>query len=120
MLPIIEQMMVTSLQKQQNPEPDPLIQVQMQEIQLKAQIEEKKLAQKADTENKELAIEIQKLELEAQKLMLKREEIVLDAQIALAGQEQDSLVTAAQMQMTEADSIRKAVVALEKSNGNGS
>ncbi len=114
MLPIIDQMTELSLQKQANPEPDPLIQVQMREIEVKAELEQAKLQQKADKDNKDLALEVQRLQLEVEELRLKREKIILDAQVALAGQEQDSLVTAAQMMTSEQDSIRKAVVQLEK------
>ncbi len=97
MLSIIEQMMQQSLQKQANPQPDPLIGIKMKEIELDAQIEQAKLAQKADTDNKELRIEVEKLQLERDKLDLKREEIVLDAKVKAAQMEQDSLVTVAQM-----------------------
>jgi len=114
MLEIIGQMMQQSLQKQAQPEPDPLVQIKMKEIEVEAQLEQAKLQQKADKDNKDLQVDIQKLQLEAQKLALKREEIILDARIALAGQEQDSFVTATQMRVSEEDNIRKAVVQLSK------
>jgi hypothetical protein len=112
MLPVIDQMMQISLQKQANPEPDPLVAIQMKEIEVKAQLEQAKLAQKADKDNKDLQLEIQRLELERQELQLKARKIALDAQVALAEQEQDSLVTAVQMSQSERDSQRKARVAL--------
>lgn len=115
MLPVIDQMTQVSLQKQANPEPDPLVQIQMKEIEVKGQIEQAKLAQKADEANKDLAMDIKRLELEYQKLRLKREEILLDARIAMAEQEQDSLVTAVQMEVAERDSIRKN----KKGDGDG-
>lgn len=117
MLEIIDAMTQQSLQKQANPEPDPLVKIQMQEIQVKAQIEQAKLAQKEADDKREHQLEIEKLLLQQKELELKRQKIILDAQVALAGQEQDSLVTAAQMAVSDQDSQRKAEVALRKGNG---
>jgi hypothetical protein len=114
MLEIIDAMMKASLKKQANPEPDPITAVKMREIEVKAEIEEKKLQQKADKDNKELQIEIEKLLLEQQALQLKREAMILEAKLQLAEQEQDSLVTAVQMQASEQDSQRRAIVQLSK------
>jgi hypothetical protein len=97
MLEVITFMMQQSLQKQAQPEPDPLIAIKMKEIEVDAQLDQAKLAQKADADNKQVQIEIQKLQLEAEALKLKKQQIILDAQIALAAQEQDSLVTEMQM-----------------------
>ncbi len=107
MLSIINQMMQQSLKKQANPEPDPLVQIKMKEIEVDAQIEKAKLAQKADSDNKDIQIELKKLQLEREKLSLKREEIILDAKVEQAKMEQDSLVTVAQMSLKERDSNRK-------------
>ena len=114
MLVIIDQMMQQSLQKQANPQPDPLVQIKMKEIETKSQLEQAKLQQKTDKDNKELQIDIQRLQLEMEKLQIMKQKIILDAKIEMAGQEQDSLVTAVQMQQSEKDSQRKAVIALQK------
>lgn len=119
MMPVIDQMMQVSLKKQAQPQQDPLVEVKMQEIQMEAQLEQAKLAQKADKDNKDLAMEVKRLELEYNKLQLKREEILLDARIALAEQEQDSMVTAVQMETSERDSQRRAMVQAMKGGGNG-
>jgi hypothetical protein len=116
MLEVIDFMMQQSLQKQANPEPDPLIGIKMKEIEIEAQIKQAELQQKTDKDNKAHQIEIERLLLEQKKLELKKQEIILDAQIAMANNEQDSLVTAAQMSMQEVDSQRKAAVALQKGN----
>ena len=116
LLPMIDQMMQQSMQKQQNPQPDPIVQIKMREIEVDAEIEKAKLAQKADNDNKELQIEVQRLQLEKQELAIKLKKVVLDARVALASQEQDSLVTAAQMSASDRDSQRKAIIAMKKGN----
>lgn len=113
MLEIIEQMMQQSLQQQASPQPDPMIQIKREELQLKAQLEQAKLAQKADNDNKELALEVQRLQLELAKLELTRDEMILDGKIALAGQEQDSIVTAMQMGQKERSDMRAALAKIK-------
>lgn len=114
MMPVIDQMMQSSLQKQAQPQPDPLVQIKMKEIEVDAQLEQAKLKQKQDADNKDHQIEVQKLMLAKQELELKRQKITLDARITLAEQEQDSLVTAVQMGQAERDSVRRA-----RGGGNG-
>ena len=120
MLPIIDQMMQTSLQKQAQPEqPDPLVALKEQEIQIDAQIEQAKIAAKADKDNKDIQIEIARLELEQQKIALKREEMLLDAKIESAKMEQDSLVTAAQMATKQAEAQNKGGGSSSSGGGGG-
>ena len=120
MLAIIDQMTKSSLQKQAQPQPDPLVELKKMEIQTKAQLEQAKLAQKADQDNKELQLNVKRLEIEVAKLQLAREDMVLDAQIALSGQEQDSMVTATQMAGTREDAKLKAAVQLVTSKSRES
>ena len=109
MLVLIDVMMQDSLQKQAGPEEqDPLVALKQQELQLDAQVEQAKLAQKADNDNKELELELQKLRLQQEKLILDREEMLMDAKIELAKMEQDSLVTAAQMSEKARETQAKA------------
>lgn len=96
-LMIIDQMMKQSLQKQAQPEPDPLVQIKMKEMEIDAQLEAAKLKQKAGEDEKDFLVEVEKLKIERDELRLKEQKIILDAKIALAAQEQDSLVTAVQM-----------------------
>lgn len=104
----IDQMTQQSLQKQAQPEEDPLIALKKQEIQVDAQVEQAKLAAKQDKDNKDLQVAVARLELEQQKLQLAREEMILDSKIKMAEMEQDSLVTAAQMSVKNAESQAKA------------
>jgi hypothetical protein len=104
MLPVIDQMMQQSLAKQQQPpQEDPLVAIKMQELQIDAQMEQAKLQLKSEENRQDAMMEIERLKLEYEKLSLKRQEIVLDAQIAMAAQEQDSAVTVAQMQHKESE-----------------
>ncbi len=120
MLPIIDQMMQESIKKQSQPEPpDPMVAIKQQELQLKGEIAKAELQLEGQENQEEAKIALSKLELEWQKLQLQREEMILDAQIALAAQEQDSAVTFAQMQVksqeTEAkNKEEKPVVKSEK------
>lgn len=98
MLPVIDQMMQSSLQKQAQPQPDPLVQVKMREIEVDAEIEKLKLQQKEAKDNQEIQIEIERLLLERQALEIKKQQVILNARVQLAAQEQDSLVTVVQMQ----------------------
>ena len=98
MIPIIDQMMQQSLQKQSQPEQqDPLVALKQQEIQLDAKIDEAKLMQKEGDDKREHQLDFAKLQLDREALALKREQMVLDAKIELATMEQDSMVTVAQM-----------------------
>ncbi len=104
MLVVIDQMTEISLQKQSEPEkPDPFVQVKLREIEVKAQLERAKLAQKQDKDNKDLNIRVEELRIEWEKLKQEREEMVLDAKLTLSGQEQDSAVTLVQMADKSAD-----------------
>jgi hypothetical protein len=116
MLPVIDFMMQQSLQKQANPEPDPLIQIKMQEMQIDAKIEEAKIAQKADKDNKDHQIEIEKLLLEREALRLKEQDMILDAKLQLAEQEQDSLVTAVQMSQKETKDRMDMLIKMQAQN----
>lgn len=116
MLIIIDQMIEQSLQKQANPEPDPLVAIKMKEIEVDAQIEQAKLAQKTDKDNKGIMIELEKLKLEKQRLQLEMQGLILNAKLTLAEQEQDSLVTAVQMSQSERGDIRKAQIEAAKLN----
>jgi hypothetical protein len=98
MLPIIDQMMQQSLQKASQPEkPDPLVELKQKELELDAQMAQAKLQLATEEHKQEATMEIEKLKLEYQKLELKKQEAILNAQIQLAGQDQDSAVTMAQM-----------------------
>ncbi len=109
MLPVIDQMMQQSLQAQQQPpEPDPLVQIKMKEIEVKAQIEQAKLQLKAGENQEEAAHNLRLLELEYQKLGLQQQDMMLDAKIAMANMEQDSAVTGAQMGMKAIEIQQKA------------
>ena len=116
MLEIADQMLRASMEKQANREPS-LAEVKLREIEIKAEIERLKLQQKDSVDKKEFQLDIERLLLEQEELRIKREKMILDAKIALAGQEQDSLVTAAQMAVSDRDSQRKAQVQLRKGNG---
>ncbi len=108
MLPLIDQMMQQSMQKQAEPEkPDPIIEVKMKEIEIKAQIAQAELQLDAKKNDSEAQNRLQKLMLEYEKLKLQEKSIILDARIALAGQEQDSNVTLMQMGANEIQSRRK-------------
>jgi len=99
MIPIIDQMMQQSLQKQSQPEQqDPLVALKQQEIQLDAKIDEAKLMQKEGDDKREHQLDFAKLQLDREALALKREQMILDAKVELAKMEQDSMVTVAQMQ----------------------
>ena len=98
MLEIVEQMMNKSIQDQsQPPQPDPLIALKQEEMQLDAQMEQAKLGLKKNEGDSAMQLEMAKLQLKREELALKREDMMLDAKIALAQMEQDSEVTAAQM-----------------------
>jgi len=114
MLQIIDQMMKQSLQKQAQPPQDPLVQIKMKEIEIEAKLEQAKLKLKDDHFNKELMVDIEKLKLMQAELELERQKVFVKAKIDLAGQEQDSLVTAVQMQGAERSDMRKTAVALRK------
>jgi len=114
MLQIIDQMMKQSLQKQAQPPQDPLVQIKMKEIEIEAKLEQAKLKLKDDHFNKELMVDIEKLKLMQAELELERQKVFVKAKIDLAGQEQDSLVTAVQMQGAERSDMRKMAVALRK------
>ena len=114
MLVIIDQMMEQSLQKQANPEPDPLVAIEMKKIEVDAQLEQAKLQQKTDKDNKTLQLEVQKLMLMQQELELEKQKVIIGFKVQMAGQEQDSLVTAVQMAGQKEDSQLKAAVALAK------
>ena len=116
MLQIIEQMMQESLKNKQNPKPDPLVMVKMKEIELKAQLAKAEMKLENDQFNKEFQLDVQRFKLEVEKAQTLKKQIYLDAQIAIAGQEQDSLVTAVQMQGAEKADLRKTAVALRKGN----
>ncbi len=109
MLVIIDQMMKASVEKQAQPEQqDPLVALKQQEMQMDMQIEQAKMKLKGDADNKTFQLSVAKLEIEKQKLALDREEMMMDAQISLAGMEQDSLVTAAQMSVKHAEAGQKS------------
>lgn len=109
MLPIIDQMMQKSIEAQSKPpEPDPMIAIKQQELQLKGQIEQAKLQMEGQENQQEAQHALSLLELDWQRLQLKREEMILKAQIALAAQEQDSMVTAVQMQHKHDEATQKA------------
>jgi hypothetical protein len=108
MIPIIDQMMQQSLQKQAQPEQeDPLIALKKQEIQVEAQLDQAKLQQKEGDDQRDHQINQAKLQLEQQKLVLQREEMILDAKIKIAEMEQDSAVTVAQMTQKNVEMNRK-------------
>ncbi len=116
MLGAVDMMMKKSIKEQQQPPKDPIILIKIKEIEVDAQLEQAKLKQKGDMENKELQLEVAKLELEQQKLALKREEIVLNAKVDMAKMEQDSMVTVAQMSQKQVE-INKPTPA--KGSGKG-
>jgi hypothetical protein len=98
--------MQDSMQNKQDKE-DPLVAIKRQEIQLKAEIEKAKLQIASKKNEGEARSRLQTLQLEYEKLKLQEKSIILDARIALAGQEQDSNVTVMQMGMSEIQSRRK-------------
>lgn len=114
MLQVIDVMMQQSLQKQANPEPDPLVQVKLRELEIDSQIEQAKIAQKTDKDNKDHQINIEKLLLEREALRLKEQDMILDAKLQLAEQEQDSLVTAVQMSQKETSDQMKVILEMQK------
>lgn len=115
MLTVVDQMMQQSLQKQmQPPEPDPLVQIKMQEMQIDAKLEEARIHQKADKDNKDLAIAVEKLKIEREALRLKERDMILDAKLQLAEQEQDSLVTAVQMSQKETKDQMEMLIKLQE------
>ncbi len=115
MLPIIDQMMQKSLQQQaQPPQPDPMVALKQQELQLKAKMEQAKLQMSTQDNQQDAQLNMEKLKLEYEKLKLKREEMILDAQIALAAQEQDSAVTMAQMTASQQQHSEKCKLESEK------
>ncbi len=104
MLPVIDQMMQKSLQAQnQPPQPDPLVEIKKQELQLKGQIEAAKLQLEKEENNQEAQIAVEELKLKYAKLELDKEELILKAKIEAAKMEQDSAVTLAQMQASQHD-----------------
>jgi hypothetical protein len=116
MLVVIDQMMQESLESKKNPQPEPLVMVKMKEIEAKSQLAQAEMKLESDQFNKEFQLDVQRFQLEVQKAATQKEAIYLDAQIALAGQEQDSLVTAVQMQGAEKADLRKTAVAMTKGN----
>ncbi len=105
MLPVIDQMMQKSLEKQaQPPQPDPMIEIKKQEIQLKAKIEEAKLQMEGQENQQEAQFELEQLKLSYAKLELEREALILKAKVEAAKMEQDSMVTAVQMQVSASQS----------------
>lgn len=108
MIQVIDAMMKQSLQKQLQPQQDPLVEIKKQEMQLKAQIDQAKLKIEQEENAQDAQIELNKLNLEYEKLRLKEREIQLEARIAAAQMEQDSAVTAAQMQTKFAEQQSKA------------
>lgn len=101
MLPMIDFMMKQSLQKQANPQPDPLVQIKLQELELRKQLETAEIQRKTQKDSKDAEIEVQRLMLQLEEIRRKEREMILEAKLQLAEQEQDSLVTAVQMSQKE-------------------
>jgi hypothetical protein len=129
MLEVIEQMMQSSLQKQQQPEQqDPMVALKQQELQLKSQMDQAKLQLDQQENSQDAQLELAKLQLEYEKLRLKERELIMDAKVELAKMEQDSAVTVAQMSQkafeskkpTEPKAEKPAVINIHQGSGKKS